>query len=434
MNVTLLDALSPELVGDTVQRAVALTGRLGPIHTLRDERFAPCQGCFECWVTHPGTCKVKDDANAVMRDIIGADEIIWALRPRLGCWDSVVKQALDRSIGLILPFFTSVEGETHHPARYPRFPRTGVVAVYDGEPPAEDVERLRRLVARNTVNMHSRASWVAVVRPDASIEEVADAITTARGRAHEGFLRLAPFHRQGTAGVGAHADGSPRRALLVVASAKPAGQSTSEALGRAVLDRLAARGWSVDVAHLAALVKLSRTDAPGLERRVEASDLVIFATPVYVDCIPAVGLAALERLADGHIPRDGRPAMLPIVHCGCPELEHTALALEVLAAAADQLGWGWAGHLAVGGGGVLTADALAAGVGPAAHAVAAIDATVEALDRGLPVPMAATAEFALPYLSASVYRLAGSAGWLWHAWQNGALLDLGARPFEAADG
>jgi len=92
MRVAWLDALPVGTTSETVRRVLEaaaadpggeLTVRA---HRLEEARFAPCRGCFACWVEHPGTCRAKDSANAVMPDIIGADGVLWTTAPRFGAW------------------------------------------------------------------------------------------------------------------------------------------------------------------------------------------------------------------------------------------------------------------------------------------------------------------------------------------------------------
>jgi hypothetical protein len=72
-----------------------------------------------------------------------------------------------------------------------------------------------------------------------------------------------------------------RRATLLVGSPRPRGTSTSEALGRYLLGRLGRSGVAIDVLFLAAMrrVHVDTKVAPA----VSASDLVVLASPVYVD-------------------------------------------------------------------------------------------------------------------------------------------------------
>ncbi len=426
MDVTLLDALSPDPIALPLIAALSRTGRPRVHHRLRAERFATCQGCFECWIAHPGLCKVRDATNDVLKDAVASSEVVWALRPRFGCWDASSKQALDKFLGLLHPFFEPVDGETHHKARYDQNPRLGVVAVVDEEVSEADRARFLCVVARNALNLHQPAPWVAFVAPDATADELADTIAAARATTLRAFPTLPPFSPPPGVGVLALEGARPRRALLLVGSAKARGTSTSEAIGQALLERLAAFGWDTATAHLAELVKLGRADVQELQELLESVDLCILATPVYVDCLPALVLAALDRLGAAEV-WERRPVLLPIVQCGFPELSHTVLALEVLAAAAEARGLSWGGHLACGAGPALEGRSLAEPNGPATHVVHGLDLAAAALDRGEPVPVEATAEFGTSTMPDWLYRTMGNVGWVARAWQHGAAFSLGER-------
>jgi hypothetical protein len=141
-------------------------------------------------------------------------------------------------------------------------------------------------------------------------------------------------------------------------------------------------------------------------------------------------LAGLERLA--REPHGPRPALLPILQAGFPEISHTILALHLLADFAQSAGFAWAGHLAMGGGGLLTGADLNEANGKAWNQVAALDLAAEALDRGEPVPAVASDRFATLPISNFAYRLAGQAGWIWRALRRGSLFSLHAQPFSTA--
>jgi hypothetical protein len=423
VRITIVDALDAETDSKPALLALAALGA-GPLHHLADERYAPCVGCFECWTTHPGTCRAHDSANGLMRDLIASDEAVWLVRPAFGCWSPEAKQALDKVIGLLSPFFSSVHGETHHQPRYERYPRLGVVAWMPAGAPANERERFRLLVARNALNLQSTDSWVAFVTPDDGPEALAASIHRARADGWRSFPEVAlPPVRPGAVGVPPMA--RPRRVCLVVGSAKPAGTSTSEHLGRALLERLAGRGWAVNVVHVARVVRLGRAENPALRDAVHGADLVLLAAPVYVDCLPALVLAGLASLVGA-----SGPAFVPILQCGFPERTHVTLALEIVERAVAQLGGRWAGHLALGAGTPYATADLSAPTGMAADQVVALDLAAAALDRGEPIPAEATERFARNYLGPWLYRAAGQAGWVWEAWRHGALGSIGARPFE----
>lgn len=433
--VALLDGLALGPVSAATEQALAEAGLSGPVHHLRRERFAPCQGCWQCWVQSPGRCTINDEANGVMADAIGADAVLWTTELTFGCWDPVAKAALDRSIGLLSPFFRTIAGETHHRRRYRRYPRWGVLAVERPDTSPAERDLFRRLVTRNAINMHGGAPWVGFVPAYADRRAVQSMVRAGlealAAPAEDPAEPQAPFApRAGAVGV-ARPENRPPHAVLWVGSARPAGESTSEALGRRLVTQLEARGWTWEVVHVARTVRLAREQSPALLAAVRRADLLVPATPVYVDAVPALVLAGLCHLVGEDLGRKP-PAMLPIVQCGFPEVGHTALALEVLSQAADRLGMGWAGHLAMGSGGLVAGRPMEDAGRQLAHQVGALDAAAAALDAGDPVPAAVTARFAEVPVPPGLYRLIGNVGWLAAAVKRGSLFDLWDRPFEEA--
>lgn len=435
MRITLLDALSEGPVADTVAELARERGVVRH-HDLRHERFAPCRGCFECWVEHPGTCSAKDAANDVMRDFIAADVVLWTTRVRFGCWDPVAKAALDKSIGLLSPFFATQHGETHHAKRYGKYPGWGVVAVVDRDTPVEEREAFARLVQRNVLNLHGHEPWVGFVEEGASMDEVRAVVRSGLAAlTHErpaSFVELSPFAGpDARKGIAKDHDGPPH-VTLWIGSAKPPGESTSEALGRALLRRLEAAGWTSEAVFVARTVKLGRGEAPKLLEAFDRADLVVIATPVYVDCLPSLVLEGLGAVAQTGWGERG-PRILPIVQCGFPELAHTTLALETLHRFALDAGLGWAGHLAVGGGGTIAGRDLDARKGVGTPQRQALSDAANELDAGGPLSDETIARFAEPLVSSGLYRIIGQVGWIAQAAGHGALLDLWDRPFREAD-
>lgn len=80
----------------------------------------PCLGCFGCWVKTPGTCVIADDGRAFAEALNPADLVVIVTRIPFGSYAPSVKRVLDRSIPVLLPFFTVHEGEMHHVQRSPR--------------------------------------------------------------------------------------------------------------------------------------------------------------------------------------------------------------------------------------------------------------------------------------------------------------------------
>jgi multimeric flavodoxin WrbA len=142
----------------------------------------PCVGCFACWLKHPGTCAIKDDAEEYVRAFVASDAVVWISPVTFGGVSSALKKALDRTIPSILPFFVETRGEIHHPQRYEKRRRLlafGTLAATD--PEAEEI--FRNLIGRNAINFVPLATETGIVyeteAPQARAARVADLITAA---------------------------------------------------------------------------------------------------------------------------------------------------------------------------------------------------------------------------------------------------------------
>lgn len=386
------------------------------VHT---EHFQPCTGCFSCWVETPGRCKAGDAANDLMADLAQGGLQVWAGHVRFGTWEPGIKRALDKCLGLLSPLADTDSAGTTHASRYGDYPRMLVVGVLDDEAPVDDEALFRTVATREALHLLAPSRAVVVLRRSTPPEEVARRVSAAVATLEAAPTwppRVSPLVRppqpEGI-GVPPRTD-RPRRARLLIGSLKPPGTSASEALGGRLITRLARRGWHVDAAALGPLVRADRGAAAAFADDVE---LLVVATPVFVDTLPAIVTQALHALVDLRPPL----SMLGMVHCGFPEEEHTWPAVRVLEAAARDGGIGWVGALTAG----------AAALGPDETPVQAdgLDRVADALDAGQCVPVGAAACYATPRMSAPVYRMKADLGWIAEAWRRGGLTHLAGQPF-----
>jgi multimeric flavodoxin WrbA len=170
MNVLILDGGPRDARGAACRKIAAaaadgarLEGHAVTAFELDGLAIKPCQGCFACWVKHPGACAVKDDQEPVLRAMAASDFQIWITPVTFGGYAPALKKALDRFIPNVLPFFVVRKGEIHHPPRYGK--RRGLAVV--GTLPAADPESeriFRDLVGRNALNLDSVMTESIVVR------------------------------------------------------------------------------------------------------------------------------------------------------------------------------------------------------------------------------------------------------------------------------
>ncbi len=350
-----------------------------------------------------------------MADLIASDLVLWITTPRFGAWDPVAKSALDKQIGILSPFFGVFDGETHHLKRYRRYPGIRVLAV------GERDREFEALVARNALNLHSdppSVAWVHSSPCETAVKNATHALLDHR----DSISAIVPsFHHPVSAAPWSR---MRRRAVLWVGSAKAAGTSTSEALGRALVEPLVAHGFDVGVVPLRSKVKVGKSNRD-LVTTIADADLLVVSTPVYVDSVPALVMRALWDLVD--LPTAKRPAFVPIVQCGFPELAHNALALRALERASRQAGLRWAGHLALGEGGAIDGAPIEPG-GLLTRLHRAIREASDALGRTGAIPEGLSEAVAAPLMPAGLYRVAGQAGWIAAALKHGAATHLWDRP------
>jgi multimeric flavodoxin WrbA len=131
------------------------------INDLKQENIKalPCTGCFGCWIKTPGQCILKDHLQHMGEYINKCDEIIIISRCCYGGYSPFVKNALDRSIGALLPFFKIVDGKMHHSPRVKNQP--GLHIYFYGDLTEEERHTAESLAAANAVNLNAR-NWKAL--------------------------------------------------------------------------------------------------------------------------------------------------------------------------------------------------------------------------------------------------------------------------------
>ena len=115
-----------------------------------DGKYAPCQGCFDCWIKHPAECHMKDKLRQICRVIGQADEMVIITKNLYGGYSTPVKNVLDRAIGTSTPFSTYRGRQMHHTLRYGKHDLWKVI-VYGDITEAEKVT-FRYLAERNMIN------------------------------------------------------------------------------------------------------------------------------------------------------------------------------------------------------------------------------------------------------------------------------------------
>lgn len=216
------------------------------------------------------------------------------------------------------------------------------------------------------------------------------------------------------------------RALALIGSPRGAG-STSAVLAAGLLAVLTRHGVTCDrlLVHRA-LADDERWTA--LTDEVAAADLVVLATPLYVDSLPGPLTRALERLADQKPWGERRPGLVLLINCGYPEVIHNQTAVAIARLFASEAGLEWRGALALGGGeavGGRDLETLGRRTEPLRRALELAGA---ALAAGSEVPAEAVRLMARSLLPPWIYRMVAGVSMRRRARRHGVGRQLGARP------
>ena len=218
-----------------------------------------------------------------------------------------------------------------------------------------------------------------------------------------------------------------QRALLLVGSAKPSGQSASEALLTFLAKQLQAHGVETELERV---VHYShRPEA--LFEAIERAELFVLASPVYIDALPYLVVQACERIA-AHRQQltapDGK-RFAAVVNCGFPETAHCDTTLRIAKLFARDAEFEWAGGLGMGAGQPLSGHPVEDNFPHGRFAAPALTQAAAALAEGQAIPQRAVDLMATPTMPRFMYMMLGGSNWRKQAWDNGVLTQLHDKPY-----
>ena len=116
-----------------------------------NNKFAPCVGCFGCWLKTPGTCKINDGLKNFGALSGNSEEMVIISQNCYGGYSEAVKRVLDRSIPAALPFLTYRFGKIKHRCRYNVKKKCLTVFLY-GDFLEIEKDTARHMVEANRIN------------------------------------------------------------------------------------------------------------------------------------------------------------------------------------------------------------------------------------------------------------------------------------------
>lgn len=136
-----------------------------------DGKYAPCKGCFGCWLKTPGKCVMKDKLQNIATQIVSSDELIIISENCYGGYSSRVKNVIDRSIATSLPFFAFRNKQIHHARRYPKKQIDLVVYLY-GDMTEKENKLAEKLITANGINAAYKSTKLHIVGKLENLKEM----------------------------------------------------------------------------------------------------------------------------------------------------------------------------------------------------------------------------------------------------------------------
>jgi hypothetical protein len=220
-----------------------------------------------------------------------------------------------------------------------------------------------------------------------------------------------------------------KKSLLLVGSPKPK-NSSSEAMGDYLLQQLSSKGIQTEKMLINQVLKTEE----GIKQFLAAvnnCDIFIISAPLYVDSAPAALTKAMELMAQDRVKGEEgkKQRLLAISNCGFPEAVHNNMALDIYRSFAKEVGFIWAGGLALGAGGAIDGKPLASLGGMVKNIKHSLELTAQALAEENPIPSVAVSLMAKPVMPNWLYVLAGNFMWKSRAKKNSAKNKINDKPY-----
>ena len=136
-----------------------------------DNKFnKSCVGCFSCWVKHPMECVFNDSLKYNGKKILESDTLIVISKCVCGCYSSIVKRILERSLSYVDAFFTIRNGMIHHKSRLKN--KIEFKVIFYGETMLNERKIASKLVNLNMNNLNCKIPDIHFINDINQIKEI----------------------------------------------------------------------------------------------------------------------------------------------------------------------------------------------------------------------------------------------------------------------
>ncbi len=219
------------------------------------------------------------------------------------------------------------------------------------------------------------------------------------------------------------------KVLLLVGSPKTH-SSASFSLGNSLLLKLEEKGLLIDKEFVYRLIRKDDGQQK-LLKKVDEADLIILSFPLYIDCLPAGVIKALELIRDHRKPfkTSKRQGFAVIINCGFPETQHNVVAAAICKIFARDVGFEWKGALTLGMGGFIAGRGLKEVGGMGKNIILGFDIAATALAKNDMIPEEAIELVGKKVMPYTLYTKMGNLGWNLQAKKFDARKKIKDRPY-----
>ena len=269
-----------------------------------DMKIAHCMGCNLCWLKTPGICAIKDDYEGIIKKLVDAENLWLVSDTRFGFVDWHGKRVMDRIVPVLNMYVEFRDGLERHELRYHPL---NFGLLYKGKADQKFFEEWSQRVASNLAGQSLGVYHI--------------------GKESASGLQKKGWHAMHVVII----NGSPRMQKF----------SNTDKIIQSFVKGLQASGGTYELFSLS-----NRKEWDAARASFICHDQIIFALPLFVECVPSIMLEFLETLPTER----QQPAQMSfILHGGFDEGHQLRLCERFLQSLPAQLGCTYGGCLVQGG-------------------------------------------------------------------------------------
>ena len=272
-------------------------------------KIAHCAGCNQCWLKTPGICAFRDDYEVILKKLVWADNLWIVSDTHFGFLDYRGKRVMDRIVPMLNMNVCIRDGWLRHELRYHAL---NVGLLYSGD---ADPAMMEDWCKRTAANIGGQSLGAIALMPQSVISSEAEKSPVMPGPVEHLVI----------------INGSPRVAKF----------SNTDKIIHSFVKGLEETGITWDLHNIS-----NRKEWDTAREAFITNEHILFAFPLYVECIPGLMLEFLETLpTERKLP--GQLCFL--LHGGMDEGNEFRFCERILQGLPARLGCSYGGTLIRGG-------------------------------------------------------------------------------------